>query len=167
MANYPNDTTNVVRPIDDVDDVDAASINDLCDAIDAIIDELGAVPKDTASDVADRLDSIEDGSRIALENWISPPLTNGWTNYGSGYSTAGYYKDVFGVVHLRGLIKNGTLSNAAFNLPAEYRPLQVVLLGTISDNHIGRVVISTAGSVIPQSPSTNAYVALDGLSFRP
>jgi hypothetical protein len=63
------------------------------------------------------------GNRITgIESWNSASLTNGWTNYGGSWAPAGYYKDAQGIVHLRGLIKSGTVGSAEFTLPSGYRP---------------------------------------------
>ncbi len=54
------------------------------------------------------------------------PLTlqNGWTRFSTSYPTAGYWKDASGVVHVNGLIRDGTLTNGTViaNFPAGYRP---------------------------------------------
>ena len=120
------------------------------------------------------LDTTDDsdptmGGLIADSGWIvigaagAPPFQNAWTNYGSPFSTAAYRK-INGVVRLRGLIASGTMSAAAFTLPAGYRPTQQWLFGTISNSSIGRVDVTTAGVVMP-SLGSNAWYALDGLSF--
>ncbi len=59
---------------------------------------------------------------ITQEAWQTPTLTNGWVNYGSFYTPSGYFKDKNGIVHLRGQVKSGTMSQAIFTLPTGYRP---------------------------------------------
>lgn len=98
--------------------------------------------------------------------WIAPTFTNSWVNYGSGFNDAGYYKDALGFVHLKGLIKSGTVGSSAFTLPVGLRPQATELLGTVSNGAVGRVDIATSGTVTPTSPSNNTWVALDGLTFR-
>ena len=99
-----------------------------------------------------------------------PVFENGWTNYNyldtdpNSYRPAAFRKDGFGFVHLQGLIKSGSLSAAAFTLPVGYRPSGHLLIGTISTN-TGRLDIQPDGQVQPLSPSSNAWVALDGLHF--
>lgn len=97
--------------------------------------------------------------------WTAPSMSNAWVNYGGTWATAGYTKDEHGFVHLKGLIKDGTIGSAAFTLPANYRPGEDYLFGTISNDAIGRVAVNTSGEVIPQTPSNNTWVSLDGLSF--
>ena len=96
-------------------------------------------------------------------------FSNSWVNYGT-WAGAAYCKDVFGFVHLRGLIKSGTVGtpgseSEAFTLPFGYRPATMLLFGTISNGAIGRVDILTDGKVAPLTPSNNTYVALDGITF--
>src|SRR5262245_8049839 len=51
-----------------------------------------------------------------------PAFQNGWQNYAPGsFETAGYYKDIFGVVRLKGYVTAGTAARV-FTLPAGYRP---------------------------------------------
>jgi hypothetical protein len=75
---------------------------------------LGTVPSaQTANTVA------------AAEGWHNAALENGWDNApppSNFLETAGFYKDQGGVVHLRGLVINGTDGKAIFHLPAGYRP---------------------------------------------
>jgi hypothetical protein len=121
------------------------------------------------------LDTTDDsdptmGGLIADTGWHviggagEPAFTNSWTNYGAGWSTAAFRR-VNGVVHLRGLIASGTVGSGAFVLPAGYRSTQQLLLGTVSNSAAGRVDIYTNGTVLPQSPSSSTWVALDGLVF--
>ena len=95
-----------------------------------------------------------------------PAFENSWVNYGSGFESAGFYKDPFGRVHLKGLVKTGTVGVAMFTLPSGYRPSATVLFSVHSNGAEGRVDINSSGAVIAVSPSNNAYVSLDGISFR-
>jgi hypothetical protein len=99
------------------------------------------------------------------DTWIIPSYQNSWVRYDGTWSQEGYLKDRANIVHLRGLIKSGTIGSSAFTLPVGYRPASQLLIGTISNNAIGRVAVYTNGQVIPQTPSTNAWVALDGITF--
>jgi hypothetical protein len=62
---------------------------------------------------------------------------NGWDNYG-GYDTVGYFKDPFGVVHLKGSTAGGTLSATMFTLKPGYRPAARKGYGIASDATGGR-----------------------------
>lgn len=101
----------------------------------------------------------------ALQAWQTPTFLNSWVNNGGGYNNAGYYKDNFGIVHLRGLIKSGTLGLSAFTLPAGYRPPAREIFGTVSNFAFGTVYVDTTGDVVPFNGS-NAFISLDGLTFR-
>ena len=69
--------------------------------------------------------------------WQTVSFEHSWVNYGGSYGNAAYMKDAFGVVHLRGMIKSGTVGSSAFTLPAGCRPPAQVLAVTISNSAIG------------------------------
>lgn len=99
-----------------------------------------------------------------------PTYQNGWVTYQvPDYAPAGYYKDAMGVVHLRGLIKSGTLDTAAFTLPAGCRPAYgaIFVCQSAANNAIMRVNVTAAGLVIPSSggSGSNAWVSLEGIHF--
>lgn len=98
-------------------------------------------------------------------SWIAPTFGAGWTNYGLGFESAGYYKDKFGFVHLRGLVKRttGTEINI-FILPEGFRPSSAHILPIIGNGGIGRVDINSAGQVIYQGGGTD-YFSLGGVYF--
>jgi hypothetical protein len=113
-------------------------------------------------------------SQLATNTYIeigsagAPPFMNGWVNYDSGDNTAGYFKDVCGVVHLKGVVKSGALGSAIFTLPAGYRPPLVaafiVLSYNGSANIVGEVDIRTDGSVI-FSGGSNLWLGFDNIHF--
>lgn len=93
------------------------------------------------------------------------PFTNSWTNFGSGWQTAAFWRMPDGWVHLRGLIKSGTIGSSAFTLPPGYRPVLSEPFVCISNGAVGRVDVLTDGTVVP-SVGNNTYVTLSGISFR-
>lgn len=95
-----------------------------------------------------------------------PAFQNGWVNYGSGWQVAGFWKDPFSVVRLRGLVKSGTVGSALATLPPGFRPLVSETFSTISNGALGRVDVLTNGAIVPAPPSNNTYVSLSGISFR-
>lgn len=99
------------------------------------------------------------------ENWIAPTLLNGWINFGSPQSTAAYYKDDFGIVHLKGVLKSGSIGFSLFNLPVGYRPSEYINFAVISNNAIGKVAITPTGDV-NSSVGSNANFPIDGIAFR-
>jgi phage minor structural protein len=113
---------------------------------------------------------IDDSETIQTQNrgWIAPTLLNGWVNFGSGYETAGYYKDALGFIHLKGVIKSGTMGAAAFTLPVGYRPSYKKMFIVPTAGGAGRVDVDTSGNVIVVNygSATNGYVSLDGITFN-
>lgn len=82
------------------------------------------------------------------------PLTNAWV---AGTSVPAYFKDEFGIVHLRGALKSGTTSLAAFVLPSGYRPAVTVVFPVIDGgNLVAQCSVDTAGNVVIWSTTTNA-----------
>lgn len=94
-------------------------------------------------------------------------FANSWVNFDAD-RPAGYYRDR-GRVYLTGIIKSGTLTATAFTLPTGYRPLVggTAQLTFAVDSNVahGSVFVFADGRVVPQAGS-NAYVSLDGISFR-
>jgi hypothetical protein len=108
-------------------------------------------------------------SKLALtpEAFIAPTLLHSWANMGAGYNVAGYYKDPFGIVHLRGVVNSG-VDEHIFTLPAGYRPVEKEWHRMDHDVSIGDygVTIDTNGEVsyhIVIGALTAAY--LDGITF--
>ena len=98
------------------------------------------------------------------EAWITPTLINGWVAFGGAEDGPTYYKDDFGNVKLRGVVKSGTLS--MFKLPIGYRPAKNKYFAVISNNVPGFVLIDPSGGVIPLAGTSNVFVALDSISFK-
>ncbi len=112
----------------------------------------------------------------------------GYSNYGSGFAPAGFYKDPMGVVHLKGLVKNynadsgGAQGVLIFILPRADRPSDGTHLfgalcygnGDLEENPVDpgdicRVDIDPQGRVefvdnTGEFPTE--YLSLDGISFR-
>lgn len=99
------------------------------------------------------------------EQWIAPTLINSWVDYGGTYDTAGYFKDKFNVVHLKGAIKTGTSGTTAFTLPEGYRPSAGKAIATVAaGGTFGFIDIDSAGNVVVTG--TNTFVSLEGVSWR-
>jgi len=111
--------------------------------------------------------------KIAVSAWVDlpGPFTSGWTNWGPDYEGAGYCKDPFGFVYLRGLINNGKANPdlALFQLPAGFRPRRRLLFGchafSPSDLGSARVDVDTAGNVIVFATS-GGWLSLTGIVFQ-
>lgn len=103
---------------------------------------------------------------LEQEAWNTPALQNAWINQGGAFNPAGYFKDSNGVVHLRGVVKNGTIDMAIFTLPAGYRPEYEEMHIVLTFNNVaGRVDVFTSGEVVLKVGSTT-WVCLDGITFR-
>ena len=127
----------------------------------------------TTQSAWDRLVNVFQQWRSAmLPKWITPTLQNGWVSYGSPYEPPGYYMDVHGIVHLRGLVKSGTVGAGTpiFTLPAPYVPPYTVVVPSVSVDAFCEIRVGAsgdgigAGSVIA-SNGTNTWVSLAGISF--
>lgn len=134
---------------------------------DAMIAEL------SATKVTDVLPLEHGGTGVSeVEDWKTPAPQN-WENYGKGYAPLGYYKDPFGLVHLRGLAnKPAAAMPIMFTLPAGYRPaMQEIFLapGQQGGTNVAcRIDVSSAGVVQVGAPcaTMSSWIALSGITFR-
>lgn len=95
-----------------------------------------------------------------------PAFTNSWSNYDNIFSSAAFRIDGEGWVHLKGLVKNGTLSTSVFTLPGGYLPGKSVYFPIVSNNSPGFCRIGDDGTVIVDSyAGSNAFCSLDGIQF--
>jgi hypothetical protein len=113
----------------------------------------------------------------AVEGWHvvgaagEPAFENSWVNYGGGFSSAAFYKDPYGVVHLKGVVQLGTIGTTIFSLPSGYLPSEDLIISTRSNNASGEVRILVGcfffcdDEVVAQAGS-NTWFSLDGISFR-
>lgn len=98
-----------------------------------------------------------------------PAFSGNWTNYGSPYAKAAYYKDAAGFIRFTGIIKAtgaGDVGTAAFTLPPGFRPPTDEIFVVISNNAVGRLDITSGGVVTPVSPSSYQFVSLSGVAFK-
>ncbi len=84
------------------------------------------------------------------------------------YNTVAFYKDPFGVVHLKGTFKLGG-DSIAFELPAGYRPARAGVFPIDVNANIVVHLVIYEGFVQVLQPGgyagTEVY-SLDGISFR-
>lgn len=122
--------------------------------------------KNIIDDIRNHERRIEDLEKKGFNNpWIAPSLLNGWIVYDGTYNPPGYFKDTNGIVHLRGMVKNGNMNQPIFQLPSGYRPEFRMLFGNFTNAGAGRADVSTDGYVWPIIGS-NGWFSLDGLTFR-
>ena len=93
-----------------------------------------------------------------------PTFQNGWVNESpTTETTTAFYRDPFGVIHLKGLIISGT-NNTIFTLPAGYRPSKAFICLMWRGSGAGAVIIYPTGNVLISS-GTGAG-DLDSVTFR-
>lgn len=106
---------------------------------------------------------------LQQQDWQSVSFTNGWGNYGSSYNTAGYFKDSQGIVHLKGLVKGGTIggSSTIFTLPVGYRPAkrELQIVASHPNGSVGRCDILSNGQVLAYH-GNSGWFSLDGITFK-
>jgi hypothetical protein len=130
---------------------------------------------------ADKLDGLNSTAfaTSTVEGWHEvgasgqPPFQNGWVNVGGVFSTAAFYKDPYGVVHLKGLIKSGTVGSPIFSLPEGYRPAAELNFAVLSNSALGILGIQPTCFFqlctfhnVTLDAGSNPWVSLDGISFR-
>ena len=91
-------------------------------------------------------------------------FTNSWVNLGGNFSTCAYLKDGFGFVHLKGIVKDGTIPNSIFTLPTGYRPAKDSNYSVPSNLAFGVCQVKSDGTVLPAA-GDNAWFSLDGITF--
>ena len=104
----------------------------------------------------------------AQEAWTAPTLLNSWVNFNAAaYSQAGYFKDTLGIVHIRGMVKDGSLGGAVFfTLPAGYRPVDHIIFGSIANGAIARIDVQSTGDVTAEAGCSATWTSFDGITFR-
>lgn len=97
--------------------------------------------------------------------WVEvTSFENSWVNYGGTNQTAGYVKDAFGFVHLKGVVKNGSsIPTIIFTLPAGYRPTAAETFTTHSHG-FGACTVTADGEVVAAVGSV-ADFWLSGITF--
>jgi hypothetical protein len=140
------------------------------------VSTLGTVPAAVTAQSAENIPAPEAYHEVT-------EFLNGWSNLklavGGFPETVAYYKDLGGVVHLRGEAISGTPGSVIFKLPPGYRPSSgrfirepVTCLGPGCPGGIGSLTV--AGPNFPLSAEENGVVApleaddvfLDGVTFR-
>jgi hypothetical protein len=94
-----------------------------------------------------------------------------WTNWGPDRSSAAFYKDPSGVVHLKGMIKCAGGQNydvRPFLLPAGYRPALTQTHTTMAGDAAVRLDVTADGWLWLNGfvPGAANYLSLDGITFR-
>lgn len=110
-------------------------------------------------------------SNLYRQSTIAPTLAAGWSNASpTNRTSAGYWKDAQGVVHLQGYVGYSSGgSTLIFTLPSGYVPTRAQVLTVTTNTGVGSILINQFGSgndgQITQLTGGTGWVSLDGLSF--
>lgn len=100
-----------------------------------------------------------------LQDWQAPTLGASWANVGSPYYDAGYYKDPFGIVRLRGGIAGGASASSPFTLPAGFRPNAAIAFA-LADSGTGAIAsIASSGVITITHGGGTPTVSLESITF--
>lgn len=133
----------------------------------AMLQELTEVVQQNATAVSVLMNKKADKDTPA---WITPTLLNGWGGFNqNGYTTARFFKDSMGYVHIDGLIKGGSVvaGTTVFVLPVGYRPSQVLSSASMSAStdevttSLTRIRVGTDGQVQLSSGALSGFVVLN------
>jgi hypothetical protein len=132
--------------------------------------------KASDSDKLDGLDS-SDFAPAGAESWneVTSFAFSRWENVGGSWASVGFYKDPYGVVHLKGTAKAivpiGSCT-VIFYLPSGYAPSGGIKLYSVPKNGAyggatGVVTVDGASQVAACGGyAVNDTVSLDGITFR-
>jgi hypothetical protein len=162
------------------------AIRDLAAALDTVVAARATVAVANALDA--RLDAVEAAG--ADTGWVNLSLQNGWVNHAVATYGAAAVRRIHGVVHLRGLIKDGTHFANLFTVPAGFRPPYALIVpavvssvfqntdttsaGTGNHSHnteveevAVRLTVTTAGGVAlgAATSASNAWLSLCGITW--
>lgn len=104
--------------------------------------------------------------------WSTPTYQNSWVAFDAGgtgnYGGLQYSKDPAGVVHLKGLMKSGTATAGTViaNLPAGFRPNNLLYFSTVANDLMAAVRITNAGDVVCSPGVSAVWTSFANISFR-
>lgn len=96
-----------------------------------------------------------------------PAFQNGWVQYSWDHPQISFYKDNYGIVHLKGLTKSGTANTIIYTLPVGYRPkenMHLIIQGNQTDPVCTAHVY--ANGDVKERTGDNVWMTLDGISFK-
>lgn len=103
-------------------------------------------------------------------NWLSvTTFLNSWVNFGGVYRPAQYTKDPMGFVHVRGIVKSGSVGTFIFQLPVGFRPLRYTeafasMASTGGTANLCRLEVDLNGNVYHAFGGVD-YVLLNPITF--
>jgi hypothetical protein len=107
---------------------------------------------------------IEALQDLDIMTWTNMSLVNSWVSFGGSYDPPAYAKDRNGIVHLRGVVKSGTVGAAIANLPAGFRPAVQQIFACASNGAFGQLTAFKNGDMFC-AVGNNAWFSLSGISF--
>lgn len=125
--------------------------------------------------------TIANGAVTAAKINATPTFTNlvfenSWADYSTGYPAAGWAKDAFGFVHLRGAVANPTSAVTTITtLPTGARPSGFMFVEVTSTNGSGGFVTNCSVELFadgtveayddPSNPCNQGFISLEGITF--
>jgi hypothetical protein len=103
--------------------------------------------------------------------FTSTDCPTAWTQQDTGFTSPAFYRDPYGIVHLKGVIARppaATIATecAVFILPPGYRPaVQEFHVADSSSTSTSRLLIASTGGVVPFTGNSSSF-SLDGQEFR-
>jgi hypothetical protein len=99
--------------------------------------------------------------------WVNYTTQNGWTNYDNNYTFPAAKNDKYGVVHVRGLVKNGTATSGTqvMALGSNQRPSMRMVYPAGTSAGSGRVDVLTDGTIVIMA-GANGFLGLEQIMFR-
>lgn len=107
---------------------------------------------------------LQDAQSTASNVWNNLTLLNSWVNFNAAtHATAQYMKDNEGVVHVRGVIKDGTAvaGTVLFTLPAGFRPPLQLIMVCNGNGVFEYVDVKANGDVALGEASSAVYFAFN------
>lgn len=125
--------------------------------------------------LAHRVRNLEKKTRDRSTTFAAPitswedmelPLSSSWVPFGSPYAAPGYYKDAAGVVHLRGVMKNGDVG-PVYQMDTGYLPeIRSVHMALGAGLAVARIDVMLDGTVQMVGFTDNSLISLDGIRWR-
>jgi hypothetical protein len=129
---------------------------------------LGTVPRAThasSADNATHATSADTASTLVAPEAFhevgatgEPAFHTPWSNFGSSLTTAGFYKDQLGIVHLKGAV-HGTTTGIIFTLPSSDAPARDVFQAVGRD--AGEALLEICGTLELDACGTGGEVRVD------
>lgn len=98
----------------------------------------------------------------------TPSLSNSWVEFSATQTSAQFMKSIDGMVHIWGIIKDGTTTNGTllFTLPVGFRPTEIMRFPIFVDNagtaQIAQLVVESSGAVTIQFVLASDQLDLTG-----